>query len=69
MKNIFIIVYSEYYFVKHKNYNYLQSIFNQKLFTKDIKNAEQQGFSLGYLESFNYEGRAQKSGSERTIAN
>jgi hypothetical protein len=26
--------------------NYLQSIFNQKLNMKDIKNAEQQGFGL-----------------------
>ncbi len=24
----------------HENYNYLQSIFNQELFTKDIKNAK-----------------------------
>jgi hypothetical protein len=24
----------------HESYNYLQSIFNQKLFTKDIKNAK-----------------------------
>jgi hypothetical protein len=30
----------------HQHYNYLQSILNQKLFTKDIKNAEQQGLGL-----------------------
>ncbi len=30
-----------------KHYTYLQSIFNQKLLTKDIKNAKQQGLGLG----------------------
>ncbi len=29
-----------------KHYNYLQSILNQKVFTKDIKNAEQRGLGL-----------------------
>ncbi len=31
----------------HKHYDSLQSIFNQKLFTKYIKNAKQQGLGLG----------------------
>jgi hypothetical protein len=44
-------------------------IFNQKLFSKDIKNAKEQGLGLGHLESYNNGGGAQRSGSERRIAN
>ncbi len=36
-----------------KHYNYLQSIFNQKLFTKDLKNAMLQGLGLVDQESTN----------------
>ncbi len=31
----------------HKHYNYLQSVLNQKLFSKNIKNDNQQGLGLG----------------------
>ncbi len=43
----------------HKHNNYLQSIFNQKLFAKDIKNGEQQSLSLVDQESTNKRGGAQ----------
>jgi hypothetical protein len=42
-----------------EHYNYLQSILNQKLFTKDIKNAEQQGLGLVDQTSTDRRGRAQ----------
>ncbi len=41
---------------KHKHYAYLQLIFYQKLFTKDIKNAKQQGLGLVDQESWKYKG-------------
>ncbi len=37
-------------------YNYLQSIFNMKLYTTDIKNAKQRGLGLVDCESYKYKG-------------
>jgi hypothetical protein len=34
------VYYSRSIYKSHKHYNYLQSIFNQKLFTEDIENAK-----------------------------
>ncbi len=42
---------------------------NMKLFTKDTKTAKQQSSGLRDLESDNLRDGAQRSGSDRTIAN
>jgi hypothetical protein len=47
--------------VKNAKNNYLQSIFNPKLFTKNIKNAKQQGVGLAEQESTNKGGGTHRS--------
>ncbi len=59
------VYYWRYKCETHNHCNYLQSIFNQTLFTKDIKNAK--GWSLGLFRSMiceNEGGRAQRSQSK-----
>ncbi len=45
--------------ILHKHYNYLQSILEQKLFTKDIENAKQRGLVRKDLVVFQLGGGAQ----------
>jgi len=63
------VYYCKYKCKTHKHYNYLQSIFNQKLITKDIKIAKQQG--LGFVDqvSTNKGDGAQRSESKLRCAN